>query len=162
MHQLRSPIGDLRLHLFFLVDGHQGLLNHFGAGLAKPPFTGTAEIVGSLEQAQQHAQLLRRGGVFAEIVLGQCHKAKFFVGCKFPGHVGFNLCGHGLTRFHELGGVGLVKRHQHMGGFHFHALAAVEFNLGGRFGLRQDPSGHEFATVFKECIHGADSPMMLR
>jgi hypothetical protein len=100
-------------------------------------------------QAQQGGHLLGDAGVVAEIVFGQVAKAELLVRGAFVSQ--FQL--DGLAQHPGLGqqsGRGrFVELQQHVGRFDLDPFAGVEFDLRGSLGFGHDPSGHEFAGIFK-------------
>ena len=149
-HQIGRPGFDLGLNLLFLFDGLQGLLHDFGRGFAKAPFdTAPAKVMRCFVQAQQGSHLLGGGGVVAEIVFGQVDKAELLVRGAFVSQ--FQL--DGLAQHPSLGKQNcrgrFVEPEQHVGRFDLDPFTGVEFDLRGSLGFGHDPSGHEFAGIFK-------------
>ena len=109
-----------------------------------------------LEQRNQRRSLLSQSGVVAEILLRQLLEAEFVRRGKFPCQIKFYRGAQGRGLCHQNIGRRLVKFEQDIGGFGLEAFARFQLNLGGTFGLRQDASCLEFASVFKQCVHASN------
>ena len=156
--QGQGPGIDLRQLLFFLVDRHQGLLDHFGGGFFEASSPSAAKVMRGFKQAQQGGGLLDQAGVGAEVLARQVDKAKFLWWGEFPGQVQLDGWGQGAGLAHQIGGAGFVKLDQNLGRLHFDAFARVELDLGGSFSLGQDATGQKFSGIFKQCIHARIVP----
>jgi len=72
------------------------LLHGVGAGLAKAPFAGTAEVMRRLVQAQQHGRQLEVTGAGAEVFTRQIGKAELLLRREFPGQIQLDGFAQGL------------------------------------------------------------------
>jgi hypothetical protein len=127
--------------------------------LLEAALAGAAKVVRRLVQGEQRAGLLGQRGVVRKIVAGEVGKAEIVLGGEFPGQRQLNGLRQRLALGHQLGGRGLFKLQQEVGGLDLDPLARIELDLGRGLGFGQDAAGHEFAGFFKQCVHGGHSPM---
>jgi hypothetical protein len=101
--ELLGPLGNLRQHRFFLLDGGQRLLQDLGGRLLEAPLACAAEVVRRLVQAKQRGCLLGQRGVLGKIVACQVGKTKFAFGCEFPGQRQIDGLGQRLALREQFG-----------------------------------------------------------
>jgi hypothetical protein len=109
-----------------------------------------------LLQREQRGGLLHDGGRAAEVVGRQLGKAELALGGEFPGQRRVDVGGQGLGLDQQLAGRGLLEAQQLVGGLDLDALARVELDLGGGFGLGKDAAGQELAGFVEKHVHGGD------
>ena len=159
--QFRGPGLDLRLHLFFLFDRGQGLLQDLGRRLLEAALAGAAEVVRRLEQAQQRRGLLLQRRLVGEIVARQVGEAELLLRREFPGQFELDGVRQRLGLVHQLGGRGFLEFQQDVGGLDLDALAAVEFHLRRGLGFGQHAARLELPGFFKQYEHRRDCPMQM-
>ena len=161
-HQRLGPFANLRQHALLFFNGGQRLLHDLGRRLLEAALAGAAEIVRRLLQRQQGSGLLHQRGLLGKILARHVGKAEFAVAGKFPGQAGVDGSGLQLRLRQQFGRGGLVELEQDVGGFHLHPFARIELDLRRCVGFGQDAAGQEFSGIFKQCVHGRNSPMAAR
>ena len=150
LSQFLGPDADLLGKQALLFYGGQRLGNDLGRSPLEAALAGAAEVMRRLKQLEQHAGLLLQRGIVRKVVARQVGKAEFLFGRKFPGHFQLDGFGASLCGLHKGCGRWLLELDQHVAGFDFDALAAIQLHLCRGVRLRQHPTGHEFSGFFKQ------------
>jgi len=147
--QLLRPGIDLRLHLLFLLDRGQRLLQDLGRRLLEAALARAAKVVGRVVECEQHARELRRRRLVRKILVRQLGKAEFALGRELPGQRQLHRRGHRLRLRQQLVRRGLLESEHQRRALDLHALATGQLDLRGVFRLGQDAPGVELARFFK-------------
>ena len=151
--QTVCPVFDLRVLLFFALDGGQGLFEGVFGGGFEDAFALFVEVHRGGVEGDEGGGQLGFGRGAAVVFGGGFGGGEFFRAAGFPQQAGIDLRGFGLRGGEEGGGVA-VEFGEDAGGFDFGAFAAEGVGLVGGFGFLDDAGGFELSGFFVKDVHG--------